>query len=172
MTPAHFQFLARYNTWINARLYAACAALPDAARKADRGAFFASIHGTLNHILLADRVWMGRFQGPPFAAPGLDAELYADFDPLAAARAAEDARIEAWTRTLPAAALGEPFSYTSMVNPTPRTYIFGQAITHFFNHQTHHRGQLTTLLSQCGVAYGATDMIGMPGVELGAGTGA
>jgi len=58
--------MARYNSWMNTRLYDCCAAIPDAERKRDVGAFFKSIHGTLNHLLLGDRVWMGRFTGKPF----------------------------------------------------------------------------------------------------------
>jgi uncharacterized damage-inducible protein DinB len=166
MTAEHFRFLARYNSWINEKLYAASANAPDRERKADRGAFFGSLHGTLNHLLLADRVWMGRFENTPYAAPGLDAELYADFAQLRAARVTEDARIVRWTEQLDDHTLAGTLRYTSMVNPAPRTYVYWQAATHFFNHQTHHRGQVTTLLTQMGIDYGVTDMIGMPGVTL------
>ncbi len=164
MTAEHFRFLARYNPWFNEQLYAACASVPDRERKADRGAFFGSLHGTLNHVLLADRVWLGRFENEPYSAPGLDAELYADFAELRAARIVEDARIVRWTDQLDDRTLGGMLRYTSIVNPAPRAYIYWQAATHFFNHQTHHRGQATTLLTQMGVDYGVTDMIAMPGV--------
>ncbi|MGR9093292.1 MAG: DinB family protein, partial [Gammaproteobacteria bacterium] len=156
MTAEHFRFLARYNTWINEQLYAACANAPDRERKADRGAFFGSLHGTLNHLLLADRVWMGRFEDEPYAAPGLDAELYSDFAPLRAARIAEDARIVRWAEQLDDHTLAGTLRYTSLVNPAPRAYVYWQVATHFFNHQTHHRGQASGLLTQMGIDYGVT----------------
>src|SRR5688500_2395658 len=90
--------LAEYNTWMNGKLYAACATLPDEERKRERGAFFHSIHGTLNHVLLADSVWMGRFDGKPFAFKSLDEELCASFDELRARRAEMDQRIDGWAR--------------------------------------------------------------------------
>jgi uncharacterized damage-inducible protein DinB len=169
MTADTYCVLARYNEWINSALYGVCSGIADAERKHNRGAFFGSVHGTLNHILLADRVWMGRFENQPYAVPSLATELYADFDELRTARVAEDQRIVAWAATLDPAALTRVFSYTSMVNPQPRSYIFGHVISHFFNHQTHHRGQLTTLLAQMGIDYGVTDIIGMPGVQLDGG---
>lgn len=154
--------LAAYNQWMNDRLYAVCAEIPDAERKADRGAFFKSIHGTLNHVLLADRLWMGRFTGHEFRVDGLDQELYADFDDLRRERASTDARIVTWARGLDDATLAGELTYTSMVNPEPRSFPMAKAVAHFFNHQTHHRGQLTTLLSQLGVDYGVTDLIWLP----------
>jgi len=82
---AHFRMLARYNRLANERLYASCAELDDAARRQDRGAFFRSIHGTLNHIMVGDRIWMARFEGGIVASTGLDAILHDDFDELRAA---------------------------------------------------------------------------------------
>jgi uncharacterized damage-inducible protein DinB len=156
---------------MNERLYALCATLPDAERKRDRGAFFRSVHGTLNHLLLTDRVWLGRFtrdralsesrdaDGNPIALTGRhDQELYDDFDLLRRERARTDAAIEAWARTLDAARLAAPFSYRNMKGD-PQEHPLWWAVTHFFNHQTHHRGQLTTLLSQQGLDPGVTDLI-------------
>lgn len=154
--------LAAYNQWMNERLYQVCAGIPDAERKADRGAFFKSIHGTLNHILLADRLWMGRFTGQEFRVDSLDQELCADFDDLRLGRAATDAEIVRWVHGLDDEALAGELTYTSMVNPEPRSFPMAKAVAHFFNHQTHHRGQLTTLLSQVGVDYGVTDLIWLP----------
>lgn len=154
--------MARYNTWMNAKLYSCCASLSDEQRKRDLGAFFGSIHGTLNHLLLADRIWMGRFTGEPFTAGSLRDELYADFDELRSARVAEDARIERWVATLTPAAVAGELRYQSIVNPQPRVYPLWFALTHFFNHQTHHRGQVTTLLMQLGVDVGVTDLIMLP----------
>ncbi|WP_321350042.1 DUF924 family protein [Halopseudomonas oceani] len=156
--------LARYNQWMNQRLYALCETLEEADRRAPRGAFFGSIHGTLNHILLADNLWMGRFTDQPFSAPALDTELYAGFAELRRAREMMDERIIEWVGTLSPARLAGELRYTSLVNPEPRCYPLWLALTHFFNHQTHHRGQLTTLLSQLGTDPGVTDLIQMPGI--------
>jgi uncharacterized damage-inducible protein DinB len=136
--------------------------LADAARKEDVGAFFKSIHGTLNHLLVADRVWMGRFAGPIFVPVSLAQELYADFGELRAARAAMDASIEAWAESLTDDTLAGDLTYTSIVNPQPRTIAMWMAVAHFFNHQTHHRGQVTTLLMQRGIDPGVTDLMWLP----------
>jgi uncharacterized damage-inducible protein DinB len=162
ISPRHARTLAAYNRWMNRRLYECCAALPDAERKRDAGAFFKSIHGTLNHLLLADRIWLGRFFGEPFPARSLDQELYADFGELRAQREITDGVIAAWTDTLAEAALAADLAYTSMANPQPRRHPLWFAVAHFFNHQTHHRGQLTTLLVQRGIDPGVTDLIWLP----------
>ena len=92
----HFRMLARYNALANRRLYEACARLGDAERKKERPAFFGSIHGTLNHVLVGDRIWLARFGGEETPSTGLDAVLYEDFDELRRAREHEDERIEAF----------------------------------------------------------------------------
>jgi uncharacterized damage-inducible protein DinB len=160
--PVWAQTLAAYNHWMNERLYALCADLSDVERKCDRGAFFRSIHGTLNHGLLGDRVWLGRFTGVAFAVASLDQELYADFAELRAERERTDREIDAWATSLAPADFDGTLRYTSLVNPAPRAFPFWAAATHLFNHQTHHRGQLTTLLSQAGVDPGVTDLIWLP----------
>ncbi len=161
VSPAHCALMARYNRWMNERLYALCADIPDAERKKDRGAFFKSIHGTLNHLLFGDIVWMGRFQGT--ATPKtIIAELHAGFGELRAAREAMDARILDWTATLTDGWLAAPFTYVSNVDRKSRSMPAWVAVTHLFNHQTHHRGQLTTLLSQLGIDPGVTDLPFMP----------
>jgi len=154
--------MAAYNRWMNDGLYGVCGALSDDVRKADRGAFFRSIHGTLNHLLLADKVWMGRFTDRPFAVRSLDQELYADFAELRSERARMDAAIEAWARGLTDTVLNGELVYTSIANPERRSSDMAICVMHFFNHQTHHRGQLTTLLSQLGADFGTTDLIAMP----------
>lgn len=158
------RLLARYNAWMNDKLYAACATLSDEERKRDCGAFFRSIHGTLNHLLLADSVWMGRFEGKPFAFTSLDQELYASFDKLRAQRAELDERIRRWTDGLTDAALGGKLPFTSAITKRSYTPTLWKIVAHFFNHQTHHRGQLTALLSQARVDYGVTDLFLMPGL--------
>jgi uncharacterized damage-inducible protein DinB len=164
MLAKQAQTMAAYNRWMNDKLYSVCAELTDEERKLDRKAFFGSIHRTLNHLLLADRVWLGRFIGQPFKVLGFDQELCADFADLRAERSATDQDIEGWTQALTDAELGRRFQYTSMLNPAPRAYDLWVCVTHFFNHQTHHRGQVTALLSQCGKDYGVTDLIWLPEV--------
>jgi len=151
--------MAHYNRWMNERLYECCARLTDGERKRDAGAFFKSIHGTLNHLLVGDRVWMGRFVGPVFTPKGLDQELYADFGELRRERAKTDDAIDAWVATLTEDRLRGELHYTSIVNPAPRRMPMALAVAHFFNHQTHHRGQLTTLLMQQGIDPGVTDLM-------------
>jgi uncharacterized damage-inducible protein DinB len=159
--PGHAQAFARYNRWMNRNLYDCAARLTDAQRKEDVGAFFKSIHGTLNHLLLGDSIWMGRFQGPVFVPKtgSLAEELHADFAELRRAREAMDARIGEWAARLTDATLASELHYTSIVNPAPRTMPMALAVSHFFNHQTHHRGQVTTLLMQRGIDPGLTDLM-------------
>lgn len=154
--------MSDYNRWMNDRMYEGCAGLPDEVRKRDSGAFFKSIHGTLNHLLLADRVWLGRFTGVLFKVRSLDQELYADFAELRAERARTDGAIAAWARALKAEDLAGELAYTSIVNPQPRQMPFWLAVVHFFNHQTHHRGQVTTLMKQNGIDPGVTDLMALP----------
>lgn len=150
-TPSYFQTLARYNQWANARLYAACAQLADTDYRAPRQAFFGSIHGTLNHLLVADRIWMGRLQGPESGLKQLNQILYEDFKELQAARQAEDQRLIDFLDGLGQEALNGVLTYkTTKGAPmeTPRVW----TLAHLFNHQTHHRGQAHGLLSQTAVA--------------------
>lgn len=167
MTPELCHTLARYNRWMNEKIYAVTAKLEDEERKRDRGAFFKSLHGTLNHILLADRVWLGRFTGAkleegwmgPAGIRSLDQELYADFDELRSERAATDAELEGWIATLDAAKLTGSLRFVrkGLTSEMP----LWCAVAHVFNHQTHHRGQVTTLLVQAGHDPGVTDLIAM-----------
>ena len=162
MTPLDgFRTMARYNRWMNDKLLAACADLPDAERKRDRGAFFHSIHGTLNHLLLADRLWMGRFTGIPFHAHALDQELYPDFDDLRRERTATDTAILDYVASLTPETLDATLHYRTMVGDTNRSTPLADALLHFFNHQTHHRGQITTLMMQAGIDPGVTDLMWM-----------
>lgn len=165
MTPLAARTMAQYNQWMNERLYECCARIPDEERKRDAGAFFKSIHGTLNHLLLGDKIWLGRFLGKPFAVTSLAQQLYADFDELRTERAAIDKVILDWTKSLTAEALTQDLSYTSVVNPKPRCYPLWFAAMQFFNHQTHHRGQLTTLLAQRRIDPGVTDLVWLPGMQ-------
>ena len=162
ISPSYAQTMAGYNRWMNEKLYALCASLPDDERKRDRGAFFRSIHGTLNHILLGDHIWMGRFVGRPIAVRSMDQELYADFAELRAERERTDREITEWAGSLTAQALAGSLGYGSVVERAQRSQPMWVLVTHFFQHQTHHRGQLTTLLSQIGIDPGVTDLIRLP----------
>jgi len=164
MLAKQAQTMAAYNRWMNDKLYAACAELSDEERKLDRRSFFKSIHLTLNHILLADRVWFGRFISKPIRVAALNQELYSSFADLRAERGSTDQDIEGWSQGLTDEQLQGKLRYTSILNPTPRVQDLWVCVTHFFNHQTHHRGQVTALLSQCGKDYGVTDLILLPEV--------
>jgi len=159
--------LARYNVWMNDKLYAVAATLSDEERKRDSKAFFKSIHGTFNHLLLADRVWLARFKGVPLAgvvlAPSgvvaLDQELYADFEELRRQRQLTDQELSEFVSALSQERLAAPlvFMRGGLKLEAP---LWG-TIAHVFNHQTHHRGQVTTLLSQQGRDPGVTDLFAM-----------
>ena len=153
----HFQDLASYNKLANERLYAACARLSDADCKATRPAFFKSIHGTLNHIMVGDRIWMTRFSGGEAPSTGLDAILYENFEELRSARSAMDAEIVRFAAGLSDAFLESTIRYT---NHEGRQFDDPAAlcVTHFFNHQTHHRGQVHDMLSQTAVPPPSLDL--------------
>lgn len=143
----HFPMLAAYNAWANERVYDAAAKLPDADYRADRGAFFKSVHGTLNHLLVADRLWMRRFTGKGEVADRLDAILFEEFGPLRLGREAEDTRIIGYIDGLSPADLARRFRYRTISNPDDIEQPLAPALVHFFNHQTHHRGQVHGLLT-------------------------
>ena len=165
-TTDYFQRLSEYNYWMNERLFEVCSAIPDAVRKENRGAFFGSIHGTFNHILLADKLWLGRFLHQPFECKSLDQELFAEFEPLRQERQKTDKEIITWVNSLCEEQLAAPFRFTSVVKRREFVFPLWHVATHFFNHQTHHRGQVTTLLSQCGYDPGVTDLLVLPGAEI------
>jgi uncharacterized damage-inducible protein DinB len=158
------RIMARYNRWMNERLYALCAKLPDLERKRDRGAFFGSIHGTLNHLLWGDRMWIGRFTGPPCIHPAFGSDMFADFDELARERTITDRAMIEWTDRVEAGWLASALTYTSRVDGRKRTLAAEIAVIHMFNHGTHHRGQLTTLMKQAGIDPEVTDLPWLPGV--------
>lgn len=167
MTHDHCRTLARYNRWMNEKIYTVASKLTDEDRKRDRGAFFKSIHGTLNHLLLADRVWMGRFNGVSlpgdWMGPGgirsLDQELYADFEELRRERAKTDAEIEEWVAGVTSEKLASSLHFTRKGKTFDDPLWW--SVAHLFNHQTHHRGQVTTLLTQAGHNPGVTDLVAM-----------
>jgi uncharacterized damage-inducible protein DinB len=167
MSPEWLGASARYNRWMNDKLYGLAATLSDELRKRDLGAFFKSIHGTFNHLLLADRVWLARFKGVTvadgFMGPGgirsLEQELYGDFDDLRRQRALTDDDLSAWISGLTHEQLAAPLVYLrrGQKQESPLWW----AVAHLFNHQTHHRGQITTLFTQQGCDPGSTDLFAM-----------
>jgi uncharacterized damage-inducible protein DinB len=162
----YYVTMADYNQWMNQQLYALCAEIPDETRKADTGAFFKSIHGTLNHLLYGDRAWMGRFTQRSFELPKIGQDLYDNFDELRRARDAMDHEICDWAHTLSSDWLSQSFRYTSAVDGKTHVRPAWLLVTHLFNHQTHHRGQLTTLLSQLGHDPGVTDLPALPRLTI------
>lgn len=146
MNPDYFRRFARYNAWANRRLYEACGSLGDADYGAKRASFFGSIHATLNHILVGDRIWLGRFENKPHDIKSLDQILFGDLAALKPAREAEDRRILAFTGRLSEAALAGALDYRNMAGEEISLPMVA-AIAHFFNHQTHHRGQVHGMLA-------------------------
>jgi uncharacterized damage-inducible protein DinB len=161
---------ARYNLEFNGRLFDLLGRLSDDDRKKDMGAFFGSVHGTLNHILLADRIWLGRFSkafpsmsslhGPALVHEfsSLSQELYADFSELRTQRSATDRVIVDWAEQLTEELLAKQMSYRNSQGDL-REHPAWIVVAHMFNHQTHHRGQITTLVHQLGHDPGVTDYI-------------
>ncbi len=146
----HFRMLAVYNRLANRRLYDACARLTDGEREQRRPAFFGSIHGTLNHILVGDRIWLARFSGKEVPSTGLDAVLYEGFAELREAREREDARIEEFVAGIDEGFLGGTIRYENNEGRTLEDPV-NVLLPHFFNHETHHRGQIHDMLSQTSV---------------------
>ncbi len=161
ISPAHAQQMARYNTWQNNSLYTAAAGLSDTTRRADHGAFWGSIHATLAHILWADQVWMSRFAGwerPSFTAAEVMA-AYPDFSALHATRKERDGAIEAWANSLDQADLeGDLLWYSGALQRDVRAPYWA-CVTHLFNHQTHHRGQVHAMLTAAGAKPEDTDLL-------------
>ncbi|MCP4383750.1 MAG: damage-inducible protein DinB [Hyphomicrobiales bacterium] len=145
---SHYRMFAHYNQWANRRLYEAAGGLADADYRADRGAFFGSLHGTLNHLLVADRIWMARFTNDKSAPTKLDAVVHDQFEELRAARNAEDNRIMTYVDGLTDADLVAMLTYRTITSPRDISQPLAPALAHFFNHQTHHRGQAHCLMTQ------------------------
>ena len=158
MNAVYFRQLARYNAWANGRIYEAAGHLSDAERKESRPCFFGSIHRTLNHILVGDRIWLARLTASEHGIECLDQELYADFEELKAARTSEDERLIAVTDGFDEAALAGKLQYRNMAGEPKNTPLV-QVLGHIFNHQTHHRGQVHALLSGTPVAPPSLDLV-------------
>jgi len=168
-TTSDIALLARYNEWMNTKLYDTASQLSKEELLADRQAFFGSIQGTLNHIFIADIIWLKRFSHHPSSHPALqviqamqdprslDELRLIDFTELTKQRHFLDSVILSWAKQLTDEDLQQVMHYTNMKG-VPADKKLGNLLLHFFNHQTHHRGQVTTLLSQCGLDVGVTDL--------------
>lgn len=147
----HLRTMAAYNAWANRRLYAAASELPDSLYRQPAGAYFGSLHGTLNHLLATDKIWLYRLTGQGEAPNRLDAILFEQFDALWEARKAEDLRLERYVADLSTRDLGTEFEYSTM-SGQPHRQPRWEALAHLFNHQTHHRGQAHAILTRLGIA--------------------
>ena len=149
--------LARYNRVANERLYEACAGLDRSEHLRERSGSFGSIRGLLNHVLVGDRVWMARFTGGGSVTPPLNSILFEEFEELREARAQQDAEVESFFATVDDSFLGHTIPY---INNQGNAYVESVpvAVLHFFNHQTHHRGQVHVMISQTGVKAPSLDM--------------
>lgn len=178
ITPGHVQLMASYNEWMNANLYASAARLPPGELTRDRGAFFSSILGTLNHLVVGDTIWLKRFAAHPSnhaalepvrALPQPAALNEIRFDTLASLKVRRDlldAAIRGWAAALTGADLEHLLDYANTKGVRAKKR-FASLVVHFFNHQTHHRGQATTLLFQAGQDVGVTDLLALIPNESG-----
>ena len=160
ITPAYLRTLSAYNAEMNRRIYAAASRLTDEQRRRNEGAFWGSIHGTLCHLLWADRMWMSRLSDwpkPPLPLKQSD-QLFAEFSELSAARQDADLRLSAWAETVDEAWLAQDQLWFSGAAQrsigAPRSML----LVHLFNHQTHHRGQVHAMLTRAGQDTGDTDL--------------
>ncbi|SKA33783.1 Uncharacterized damage-inducible protein DinB (forms a four-helix bundle) [Enhydrobacter aerosaccus] len=156
---AHYAEFAAYNAWANRRLYDAASQLSEAEYRADKGAFFKSMHGTLNHLLATDRIWMQRFTGEGDAPQRLDAILHDRLEDLRAARQAEDDRIIAYVDGLDEERLAGVIRYRRVSTPEEFVQPLQPALNHWFNHQTHHRGQAHAILTALGKSAPELDLL-------------
>jgi uncharacterized damage-inducible protein DinB len=163
IAPEFARAMARYNRWQNRSLYAAAGALTEEERRKDRGAFFQSIHATLNHLLWADAMWMSRVSDEPKPTVTLknSVAFCDDWGALTRERAAMDERLIAWADSLDEAWLSADLVWRSGAKQAeivrPRWLI----VVHIFNHQTHHRGQVHAMLTAAGATPEDTDVIFM-----------
>ena len=158
--PPFVRTMAAYNAEMNRRIYATAERLPDLERRQPRGAFWSSIHGTLCHLLWGDQMWMSRFDGwpKPTVVQKDSPTLVDDFGELARMRLDADARISSWASRVTEVWLAQnEVWFSQSVNREmrqPRSLL----VTHFFNHQTHHRGQAHAMITACGEKTGDTDL--------------
>lgn len=164
ITPAYAATMARYNRWQNGNLLAAADALTDEQRRADRGAFFCSIHETFSHLFWGDRMWMHRFAGTPKPDGGIadSRSMIADWDAFGAERQRFDDVIADWADGLDDAWFATDLTWLSGAAGREVTRPRPALVMHFFNHQTHHRGQIHAMLTAAGAKPSDTDLFMLP----------
>ena len=163
----HFMMFAAYNRWANQCVYDAALDLTDEEFNRPVGAFFGSLMGTLNHLLVADRIWMKRFTGEGDAPAALDAIVHRALGALRMAREAEDRRIVEWVGSLSEKALEGRFTYMTVTDMRTVSQRLAPALSHLFNHQTHHRGQAHAILTILGRPSMQLDLIYFQRTEEG-----
>ncbi|MEQ1944103.1 DinB family protein [Mesorhizobium sp. VNQ89] len=163
----HFTMFAAYNAWANQRVYEAAGALTKEEFARDVGAFFKSMRGTLNHLLVTDRIWLKRFTGEGEAPSALDTILYIDFAKLRVAREAEDRRLADWIGSLTEKQMAGRFTYMTVTDMRTISQRLAPALAHLFNHQTHHRGQAHSILTGLGKDAPSLDLIYFQRTEEG-----
>jgi len=156
-----FQIYASYNSVMNSRLLNCCETLEGSVLHENLGAYFGSILGTLNHLINADEVWLSRFTGEPHQVKALDQIRFDSLEKVRDRRTELDKTICAFVASLDPEKIQRTLSYESFVTPQKREEVLGKALLHVFNHQTHHRGQITTRLFQKGRDPGLTDLISL-----------
>lgn len=157
--------MAKYNRWMNERIYALCAKVPKADRERDLGAFFGSIHNTLDHIVWADDALLVRLQNSGRRVESYRPPQIEDFDQLRQRREELDKVISDWAAQVADTDVDQPYEFKSVLYNKTRTLPRYALVAHLFNHQTHHRGQVTALLSRLGYDFGVTDMPWTPGID-------
>ena len=162
--PAFCRAMARYNLWQNTNVVEAADSLDEAARNLDRGAFFGSIRGTLNHLLWADRSWMSRFDGWTRPKGGIptSSENANDWNTFKHDRVVDDTRILDWALRVYVGDMDGPLTWYSGLMQSDVSRPKWICVQHFFNHQTHHRGQIHAMLTAAGARPGDTDLFLMP----------
>ena len=158
--------MAKYNRWMNEQLYTVCAGVPKADRQKDLGAFFGSIHNTLDHIVWADDALLVRLQNADRRIESYKPPQIGDFNQLRERREELDEEIIDWAAQVRDADVDQPYEFKSMLYNKTRRLPRYALVAHAFNHQTHHRGQVTALLSQLGHDFGVTDLPWTPGIDV------
>ena len=159
---ANFQLLADFNAWVNTKIFSACKELVEEEYKKDRKAFFSSIHGTLNHLLVVDKLWLGRMKGTKPEVKYLAQILHDNFNDLEKARVEEDDSLIHFIDNLDEKEGDKNYTFTRMDGRGEFTITFGLTLITLFNHQTHHRGQIHTMLTQAGIKPAQMDVVDFP----------
>lgn len=155
----HLPLMARFNAWANERICGSAERLSDDVYRKDQGAFFGSIHRTLNHLLVVDRLWTGRIEGVDRGVTGLDQVLFDDFEELRRARLAEDQHLIALVDGLTGREADDMVTYSRIRGDGAQKTRCSHILITLFNHQTHHRGQVHCMLTQSGVTPPPLDII-------------